>query len=138
MPPLRYLLDTSVYSQPLRTSRVESALRRWSEAGDSVCAISVVTIAEVEWGLYKQPSAWRWGFYEEKLISRLEVLPADGPVWREFSRMKATQTALGRPVPDLDLLIAATAAHHGLRLATLDLRHFSLIQGLKVEDWSAP
>ncbi|MFP4542319.1 MAG: type II toxin-antitoxin system VapC family toxin [Opitutales bacterium] len=138
MPPLGYLLDTSVYSQPLRKSRVESALRRWSEVGDHVCAISAVTVAEVEWGLYRQASAWMWELFEEKLKSRLRIFPTDGPVWSEFSRMKATQMALGRPVPDLDLLIAATAAHHGLRLATLNRRHFSLIQGLKVEDWSTP
>lgn len=138
MPTPRYLLDTSVFSQPLRKSRVDPALQRWSEVGDVACAISAVTVAEVEWGLYKQSGAWLWKLYEETLQSRLLILPTDATVWKQFSRMKAVQSALGRPVPDLDLLIAATAIKHELHLATLNLKHFQLIQGLKVEDWSVP
>ncbi len=50
--------------------------------------------------------------------------------------MKANQHALGRLVSDLDLLIGATATHHGLIVATLNTRHFAMIEGLHVEDWS--
>jgi predicted nucleic acid-binding protein len=51
--------------------------------------------------------------------------------------MKARQEALGRPVPDLDLLIAASAVQHGLTLSTLDTNHFALIEALRWEDWSS-
>lgn len=135
MSPARYLLDTSIFSQPLRKSRVEAALRRWAEVGDDACVISAVTIAEVEWGLYKQPVSWRWKLYEEKLQTRLRVLSTDTAIWKQFSQMKAVQFALGRTVPDLDLLIAATTVHHDLHLATLNWRHFQSIQGLVVENW---
>jgi predicted nucleic acid-binding protein len=37
---------------------------------------------------------------------------------------------------DFDLLIAATALEHGLIVATLNVRHFSMIAGLSWEDWS--
>ena len=50
--------------------------------------------------------------------------------------MKARQDALGKPVPDMDLLIAATAVQHNLILATLDTNHFALIEGLRWENWS--
>ena len=42
----------------------------------------------------------------------------------------------GQRVPDLDLLIAATATTHGLTVATLNMKHFSRIPDLAVEDWS--
>lgn len=138
MPPTRYLLDTSVYSQPLRRQRVEAALAHWERSGDALCAVSAVTPAEVEWGLYKLSAPRLWKLYETVLRPRLVILPTDGAVWSRFAEMKATQAALGRPIPDLDLLIAATAVHHGLHLATLNLRHFQLIQGLRVDDWSVP
>ena len=50
--------------------------------------------------------------------------------------MKARQHQLGSPIADLDLLIAAVAVQHDLILATLNARHFSLIEGLRWEDWS--
>ena len=49
--------------------------------------------------------------------------------------MKAAQRRSGRLVPDLDLLIAATAQAHGLILATLDVAHFRLIENFHYEDW---
>ena len=43
----------------------------------------------------------------------------------------------GTPRPVLDLMIAATACSHGLVLATLNVRDFTDIPGLIVEDWGA-
>jgi toxin FitB len=136
MPAARYLLDTSVFCQPLKKRPHQGAIKRWDSLGDQVFFISIVTIAEVEWGLHKLAVPRLWSLFAEILRNRLPVLPADLPVWSEFSRAKATQALLGRPVPDLDLLIAATAMAKELTVATLNPRHFGLVQGLKVEDWS--
>jgi len=132
----RYLLDTSVYSQPLKRLADSASTRRWDALGDGACVVSVVTCAEVEWGLHKAAIPRWWALYEKVLKPRLRILPAEAAVWSEFARMKAVQFALGRPVADFDLLIAATAVRHSLTLATHNVRHFQLIQGLIVEDWS--
>ncbi len=50
--------------------------------------------------------------------------------------MRATLEKAGKRVPDLDLLIAATAQTHHLIVATVNVRHFSLTPDLPVEDWS--
>jgi len=50
--------------------------------------------------------------------------------------MKARQHQLGRPVADLDLLIAAIAGQCELILATLSVRHFAVINGLPCENGS--
>jgi predicted nucleic acid-binding protein len=44
--------------------------------------------------------------------------------------------AMGRPVADLDLLIAACAVRYGLGVATLNAKNFSNIEGLRWLDWS--
>jgi tRNA(fMet)-specific endonuclease VapC len=49
--------------------------------------------------------------------------------------LRASLSAAGRPIGPNDLLIAATALAHNLTLVTHDLREFSRITGLKVEDW---
>lgn len=133
---MRYLLDTSVYSQPLRRKPIEAALLRWKDAGDSACAISSVTVAEVEFGLLLENRPRRREKFAALLDGRLRVLETDQAVWMEFARRKAQQTRAGREIADLDLLIAATALHHRLTVATLNIRDFRAIEGLAWEDWS--
>jgi len=133
----RYLLDTSVFSQPLRKSPVLRALERWRDTGDAACGVSAVSVAEVEFGLHLEDRLERWEKYRSLVEGRLEVVPTDVGVWQEFARRKARQQVLGRVVADLDLLIAATAAHHGLIVATLNSKDFRRLEGVAWEDWSA-
>jgi predicted nucleic acid-binding protein len=93
---MRYLLDTSVYSQPLRREPVEATLVRWKEVGDSACAISAVTAAEVEYGLLLENRPRRREKFRFLLEGRLPVLPTDDRVWMEFARRKARQQKAGR------------------------------------------
>jgi predicted nucleic acid-binding protein len=137
MPPT-HLLDTSVYSQPIRLRPLPSVMQRWKSLGDYRVAVSVVTISEVLYGLERSNSDRLRSAYHEILEGRLLAIPVNERVAAAFGLMKADQERLGRRVPDLDLLIAATARVHGLVVATLDLRHFPLIEGVVVEDWSNP
>lgn len=133
---MRYLLDTSVYSQPLCRNPVETALIRWKVAGDSACCISAVTAAEVEFGLLLEDRPQRREKFQALLAGRLSVLETDSAVWMEFARRKARQRQLGREIGDLDLVIAATALTHRLTVATLNIRDFQSVEGLACEDWS--
>lgn len=130
-----HLLDTSVCSQPLKRRRQEAALARWDSLGQQA-ATSVVCLAEIEWGLAKLSSERLWLSYQNDILPSLVCLPTERATWSRFATMKARQHVLGSPVDDLDLLIAATAVQHGLILATLNSRHFSLVEGLRWEDWS--
>lgn len=134
---MRYLLDTSVFSQPLRRQPVEAALLRWKAAGDAGCGVSIVTVAEVEFGLALEDAPRRREKYRALLENRLTVLPADEAVWHAFARMKARQQRAGQLVADLDLLIAATAAVHQMTVATLNTADFSRIEGIAWENWAA-
>jgi tRNA(fMet)-specific endonuclease VapC len=131
-----YLLDTSVFSQPLRRKPVTRALERWRDAGDFYCKTSIVSIAEVEFGLSLEESPERREKYQSILEGRLQVLEVDAAVWSAFAKMKARQHKRGSLVADLDLLIAATAVTCRLTVATLNAKDFSRIEGLAWEDWS--
>jgi len=132
---LTHLLDTSVCSQPLKRKPVEQALDRWNELEGSVAA-SEACLGEMEWGLHKLGSERRWIGYREDVLPSLQILPVDRETWSLFARMKARQMILGETIPDLDLLIAASASRYHLILATLDLNHFARVEGLQWEDWS--
>jgi len=132
----KYLLDTSVYSQPLRRNPVIRALEHWEASGDAACKVSVVSLAEVEFGLHLEGSPNRQQRYENLLKGRLEVISTDSGVWQEFAIRKARQQILGMPVSDLDLLIASSAILHQLTVATINARDFAKIEGCMWEDWS--
>ena len=56
---MAFLLDTSVYSQVLKRHPVAAALDRWQRAGDSDCRVSMVSVAELEWGLHHENNPQR-------------------------------------------------------------------------------
>jgi tRNA(fMet)-specific endonuclease VapC len=60
-----------------------------------------------------------------------DIIDIAADIWAELSRK-------GQPIGDSDPIIAATALHHGLGIATRNVAHFSRIPGLTVEDWSQP
>ena len=62
------------------------------------------------------------------------VLVCDpGTAW-EYARIKIDLRSKGRPIPENDIWIAATARQHGLTLVTRD-QHFSAVDGLKCDAW---
>jgi len=48
----------------------------------------------------------------------------------------AERKALGKPIDDGDLLIAAQCINHGYVLVTNNTKHFQDITGLKIVDWT--
>ena len=134
--PLTHLLDTSVYSQPIKRAPLGSVQRRWATVGDSSLSTSVICEAEVLQGLEAKRSDRLWRRYESVLKGRMHVLPVDIRVAECYARVQAAATRMGRTRPAFDLLIAATALVHGLTLATCNVRHFEGIESLTVEDWS--
>lgn len=131
-----HLLDTSVYSQRLRRRPVAGVVRRWSALGDGKLAIAAICEAELLFGLEKKNSERLWAEYEHYLKHKLIVLPLDRKAIETYARVKAELQASGSPVGEFDLLIGATALANGLKLATLNTKHFAKIPGLVVEDWS--
>lgn len=133
---LRYLLDTSVFSQPIRPRPLPACRRRWQLHGDAKLAVPTVAIAEIEHGLFLKNSDKLWTAYRTILKDRLAAFDFTASVATVFGEMKSRQAQLGKPIDDFDLAIAATAVAHDLTVATLNTRHFRMIDGLQWEDWS--
>lgn len=133
---LSHLLDTSVLlAQVLKPKPVEAAKARWEELGDTALAVSIICEAELLYGLRLQDSAKLYNRYENYLKDRLAVLLVDRQVANTFAEIKAVQKKKGKLIPDFDLLIAATARAHDLIVATLNTAHFTLVEGIEVENW---
>jgi tRNA(fMet)-specific endonuclease VapC len=101
--------------------------------------LSVVTNAEILYGLHRMPAGRRRRGLERAYEL---VLPQTGPlleVTREvseaYARTKAALEARGIILPENDLWIAATALVNHLSLVTND-SHFRAVTGLTTKDWS--
>lgn len=131
-----YLLDTSVYSQPIRRQMHAGVVGRWDGLSQANSAVSAICEAEVLFGLKKNGSDRMRSIYDATLRGRFPVLPIDAEVAATYADLRAECEGNGVKVQDMDLLIAATAKTHGLTIATLNGKDFKCIAGLKVEDWS--
>jgi len=134
--PLRYLLDTNTVSYVIKGSfpRMRERLLRVpiSEVG-----ISVITEAELRFGIARLPQATKLGMVVEEFLRRVEVLAWDSAAARHYAHLRAALEQRGEPMGNLDLMIAAQALGAGTILVTND-SVFRRVKGLKVEDWSKP
>ena len=126
------LLDTDVCIALLRGHRQVLERRRDSP---EPAAIAGMTVAELFYGAAKSAHAVENRSLVESFILTVQVFHASLPILRLFGQLKAQTERDGHPLPDADLLIAATALAHGNRLITGNTSHFSRIHGLKLDNW---
>jgi len=135
-----YLLDTNVLSELVRPQPDNSVIAWFDEVPDDSLYISVLTIGELRKGVEGMQESRR----KEKLRVWLEhtlqawfeqrLLPIDHGVAEQWGRLTAS---VGRSVPAIDSLLAATALHHDLRMVTRNERDFQF-PGLEViNPWDA-
>jgi len=92
--------------------------------------MSVVVISELRFGIELRPPGKRQNELRSWLESRVlalfqgRILPVDERVADQCGRLIATAKKAGHSAEMADALIAATAMVHGLKLATLNRKHF--------------
>ena len=84
-----HLLDTSVFSQPLKRKPVKVALDRWAALGDARLAVSVISEAEVRYGIEWTGAAVQRQEFESTLVKRLPILIVDSAVAQTYAIIRA-------------------------------------------------
>ena len=126
-----YLLDTNIVSMLDPRRRVHAtALIEWLERNGASLFLSVMTITEMDAGalkLRREGKTQRADEIADLVIAILadfsdRVLPMDLETARFVARLGAA--TYRQPVELPDLIIAATAARHGLVVLTGNISHF--------------
>jgi tRNA(fMet)-specific endonuclease VapC len=128
-----YLLDTNIISDLVRNPQGAVAIRIASVGEDSVCT-SVVVASELRYGAAKSGSS-KLADRIDLLLSAIEVLPLEPPADRQYAQLRHQLTRQGTPIGPNDLLIAAHALAAGLSVVTANVREFSRVSNLAVENW---
>jgi predicted nucleic acid-binding protein len=116
------LVDTNVVSE-LARPRPDPRVVDWAGGLASV-TLSAITVEEVFFGLSarRSPRIERW--FEDFLDRDCRVLEVTTPIARHAGVLRGQLRKRGWPRTQADMLIAATAAVHGLTLATRNERDF--------------
>ena len=126
-PPVRHLVDSAYLIDAVGAlPAAVQTLERLSEDGLAVSAIAVVEVYE---GAYRLPDPGAMLASFRAFLAAHAVLPVAAPVAANFARTRAGLRRQGHLIPDMDLLITATALTHDLTLVTRNLRHFGRIDG---------
>ncbi len=96
--------------------------------------LSTVVLGELFFGAEKSQRVQENVARIEKLASVCPVLPCDEETARCYGAMKTLLRRKGRPIPENDLWIAASARRHGVTLVSRD-SHFKYVEGLGLEVW---
>lgn len=127
----KYLLDTCVCIAFIKDHPIVVDHLRHVDKLD--CKVSEITIAELFYGAYNSEKEEHFEDVAE-IIRDFEQYHITGCL-REYARLRWLLKEKGKPVDHLDLFIAATALEEDLILVTGNVKHFSRIPGLKIENW---
>jgi predicted nucleic acid-binding protein len=103
----------------------------------------VITVGELKRGVEKLSDSRRKIVLADWLTGDLlirfgdHILPIDIPVMLTWGALVARLEALGKPIPAIDSLLAATAVEAGLTLVTRNVRHFEAIGVSLLNPWGA-
>jgi tRNA(fMet)-specific endonuclease VapC len=128
---MTYLIDTDWVIDYLNAQAPTiTTLQRLEPHG---LAISIITYAEVYEGIIhgRDPAQAMRGF--RRFLRAVNVVPLSRRITHQFATVRGSlQRNIRQQLGDLDLLIAATALHHGLTLVTNNLRDFRHVPGLTI------
>ncbi len=129
-----YLLDTDISSYIIRRRPAKVRDRFRGLAGDRL-AISVITEAELRYGAARTARPAVLADVED-FLDRLVVRDWDRAAAMHYADIRAHIERAGKPVGNMDLMIAAHARSLGVVLVTNNQRHFRHLPGLVVENWA--
>ncbi|SPE44595.1 Ribonuclease VapC [Candidatus Sulfotelmatobacter sp. SbA7] len=133
---MNFLLDTNAVSEWVKP-RPNPGLIGWTESADEDrIFLSVVSLAELRYGVERMAAGRRrsrleqWLQHELPLRFEGRILPVDANVAEAWGRTVSRSEAAGRPIGAMDALLAATAETHQLTLVTRNVSDFPLLKAV--------
>lgn len=131
---MKWMLDTNICIDII-TERPKSVLDRFKDHVVGDIGISVITLAELEYGVSASSHPAKNREALNQFVSPLEIAPFERQATAEYGRLRAALEKKGQTIGSMDLLIAAHAVSLDVRLITHNSREFGRVPGLKIEDW---
>jgi tRNA(fMet)-specific endonuclease VapC len=128
-----YLLDSNAVSDLVRNPR-GPVRNRAAKVGASKVCTSIVVAAELRYGAAKSTSL-KLSQQLRRVLAALPVLPLEPPVDEIYGALRADLERIGNLIGPNDLFVAAHALALDHILVTDNMREFSRVPNLRLENW---
>ena len=128
------LLDTDTCIRIIRKNAV--FIEKFIRLSPDTVFISIITFHELYYGaLHSQNPPKKLAALND-FTRCLKILPFQPSSARHSATIRENLATKGTPIGALDTLIAGHALEHELNLVTGNIREFSRVDGLTLENWS--
>lgn len=131
-----HMLDTDIASYIIKdkSPQIEAKL---AEMIPSMVCISVMTRAELLYGLKRLPADHRLHLVVQQFLKTVRILPWDADSADWYAEIRHQLISTGQPIGELDMMIAAHSLSVGAVLVTNNRRHYSRIKApLILKNWA--
>jgi predicted nucleic acid-binding protein len=131
---VKFLLDTNTVSEWVKPRPNAGVIDWMGSIDDDLVFLSVVSLAEVRYGIERLAHGNRRRRLEEWLERELplrfegRILPVNQGIADAWGRIVALCASNGSPISAIDGFLAATAEVHGLTLVTRNVPHFTVLK----------
>lgn len=133
---MSFLLDTNVVSEWIKPLPNANLMRWTASVDEDSVFLSVISVAEVRYGIDHMASGKRQQRLDEWLRHELpirfegRILPVDASVADACGRIVRRTELLGHSIEAMDAFLAATAEVHQLTFVTRNVRDFIALKDI--------
>ena len=132
---MSYLIDTNTCIYIIK-KKPQSTLERLHQISLSQLSVSVITVAELAYGVRKSSFPDKNKIALNEFLTPISILNFDYAAAIQYGIIRNELERKGTPIGPLDMLIAAHAISMKLILVTNNVREFNRIDGLLMENWT--
>ena len=131
---LTYMLDTNICIYVMK-NYPPTLQDKFNSLAEQIC-ISSITLGELHYGAEKSARRADNLTAIEHFVARLDVLPFDAKAAAHYGQVRAELERAGTPCGPHDMQIGGHVRSEGLIVVTNNLREFSRMPGVRVENWA--
>ena len=96
---------------------------------------TVISLCELYAGAYGSREPQKELLKVQELLSHFTVLNLDAEGAQRYGELVNEAKVRREPIGDFDLIVASIALNHAQAIVTRNIKHFSRVPGLIVEEW---
>ena len=132
---MKFLIDTNICVYIMNYHPPE-VLQKFKSIGVGKVGISSITVSELHYGACKSSYIKKNIKRLNEFLSPFEILSYDENASIYYGKIRSQLEKQGNIMGPLDMLIAAHALSNNLILITNNVKEFSRIKSLQVENWA--
>lgn len=132
---MRYMLDTNICIYAIK-HKPEKVFQKLQEVDPEDVCVSSITYAELVHGVEKSAAIEKNRLALSMLFANIEILNFDVDAANCYGKIRADLEKKGTPIGPLDMMIAGHTMSKGYIVVTNNVKEFSRVPNLKIENWA--